>query len=262
VVLPLPLAGASVGDLLVVHDRGAYGASMSSNYNRRLLAAEVLVDAEMRATHPPPLNNTKAAHAGTRAVNTATRRAGRTTALSRRTMEAVGSYLPQSGRRRFMKTLFLVRHAKASRDNPALPDHERPLHERGHEDAPLMGGRLAQRHVKPDLIISSPAVRALSTAQAFAHALGYEPQRIASEARLYASTADTLLAVVRSLDKKLDCVMLFSHNPQLSELAQQLSGEVSYLNTCAVLELRYDTKSWSDIGVIVPSKVKLDAPKL
>ena len=161
-----------------------------------------------------------------------------------------------------MKTLFLVRHAKAGRDDPALPDRERPLDERGSEDAPLMGRRLARHHVQPDLIISSPAVRALSTAQAFAHALGYAPQRIAIETRLYASTAETLLAVVRSLDKKLGCVMLFSHNPQISELAQHLAGEVAYLSTCAVVELRYDMKSWSDIGVIAPSKVKLDGPKL
>lgn len=161
-----------------------------------------------------------------------------------------------------MKTLFLVRHAKASHDNPVLPDRERPLNEQGHADAPLMGRRLVRHHVKPELIISSPAVRALTTAQAFAHELGYEPQRIASETRLYASTADMLLAVVRSLDNQLGCVMLFSHNPQLSELAQQLSGEISYLSTCAVVELRYDIKSWSDIGIIAPSKVKLNAPKL
>ena len=161
-----------------------------------------------------------------------------------------------------MKTLFLVRHAKASRDDQALPDRERPLNERGHTDAPLMGQRLARHHVQPDLLLSSPAVRALTTAQAFAHELGYEPQRIAIEPRLYASTADQLLAVVRSLDPKLGCVMLFSHNPQLSELAQRLSGEVSYLSTCAVLELRYDIKSWSEIGVSAPSKVKLSAPKL
>src|SRR5262245_16049331 len=56
-----------------------------------------------------------------------------------------------------MKTLFLVRHAKSARDDPSLPDKERPLNDRGMRDAPKMGQRLAKRHVKPDLILSSPA---------------------------------------------------------------------------------------------------------
>jgi len=64
-----------------------------------------------------------------------------------------------------MKTLFLVRHAKSSRDDPTLPDKERPLNDRGMRDAPRMGERLAAHDVKPDLILSSPAVRALATAQ-------------------------------------------------------------------------------------------------
>ena len=66
-----------------------------------------------------------------------------------------------------MKTLFLIRHAKSSRDDPALPDKERPLNERGQRDAPRMGERLAKQDVKPDLILSSP-VRALATAEIIA----------------------------------------------------------------------------------------------
>jgi len=64
-----------------------------------------------------------------------------------------------------MKTLLLIRHAKSSRDDIALPDKDRPLDERGKRDAPKMGERLAKRDVKPDLILSSPARRALTTAQ-------------------------------------------------------------------------------------------------
>jgi phosphohistidine phosphatase len=58
-----------------------------------------------------------------------------------------------------MKTLFLIRHAKSSWDDPALPDKDRPLGDRGRRDAPKMGKRLAKRDVKPDLILSSPARR-------------------------------------------------------------------------------------------------------
>ena len=161
-----------------------------------------------------------------------------------------------------MKTLLLVRHAKSSRDDPALSDRERPLNDRGQKDAPMMGQRLAKRHVKPDLIISSPALRALATAQAIAREIGYELRDIAIDERLYASTADALLAVVQSLDKKADCVMLFGHNPEMTELARRLSGEISDMPTCAVAEFRYNVMAWRDVGGTAPSKSMLDAPKL
>jgi len=161
-----------------------------------------------------------------------------------------------------LKTLYLVRHAKSSRDDPSLPDRERPLNDRGKKDAPMMGQRLSQRHVKPDLIMSSPAVRALETAQAIAREIGYEPGDIAVDERLYASSADALLGVVRALDKGLDDVMLFGHNPEFSELAQRLSNEIADMPTCAVAEFRYDVKKWTEVGSIAPSKVRLGAPKI
>src|SRR5262249_1777466 len=153
------------------------------------------------------------------------------------------------------------RHAKSSRDDPSLPDRERPLNERGLRDAPKMGQRLAARHVKPDRVLSSPALRALATAQCIAAEIGYEQQSIVVDERLYASSADDLLAVVRGLDAKLDCVMLFGHNPEFTALAHRLSGDITDMPTCAVAEFRYDTKSWLDVGGITPSKVTLETPK-
>jgi phosphohistidine phosphatase SixA len=67
-----------------------------------------------------------------------------------------------------VKTLFLIRHAKSSWDDPALPDKDRPLGDRGRRDAPKMGKRLAKGDVEPDLILSSPARRALKTAEIIA----------------------------------------------------------------------------------------------
>ena len=82
-----------------------------------------------------------------------------------------------AGARFAMKTLFLIRHAKSSWDDAALPDKERPLNDRGRRDAPKMGERLAKRDVKPDLILSSPAVRALRTAEIIAKKLDYRRKR-------------------------------------------------------------------------------------
>lgn len=160
-----------------------------------------------------------------------------------------------------MKTLILVRHAKSNHDNPALSDRERPLNDRGRQEAVLMGQRLAKRHVKPDIIISSPAVRALATAQAIARKLDYDFRYIDIDERLYAGTADVLLSVVCSLNKKVDCVMLFGHNPEISKFAGRLLGETCDLPTCALAEFRYETKVWCDVGGrIVPSTVTLDGP--
>ena len=160
-----------------------------------------------------------------------------------------------------MKTLFLVRHAKSSRDDPSLPDRDRPLDDRGRRDAPKMGKRLAKRDVKPDLLLSSPALRAVTTAQLIAEEIGLESKDIAVDDRLYASSPDDLLAVIRALDNKLDRVMLFGHNPEFSDLAHRLSSEIVDMPTSAVAEYDFDTKAWSDVGEIEPVKATLDYPK-
>ena len=70
-----------------------------------------------------------------------------------------------------------------------------------------------------------------------------------------------MLAVIRALDKKLEHVMLFGHNPEFTELAHRLSSEILDMPTCAVAEFRFDTTAWSDIGEVEPVKVMMDVPK-
>ncbi|HMK86109.1 MAG TPA: histidine phosphatase family protein [Steroidobacteraceae bacterium] len=160
-----------------------------------------------------------------------------------------------------MKTLFLVRHAKSSRDDPRLADRDRPLADRGALDAPRMGKRLAKRDVQPDLILSSPARRALATATIIAAKLGYKLKDIVVDERLYPGTEGELLAVIRALDDKLRRVMLFGHNPALAGLAQRLSSEIARMPTSAVAELVFDVKSWSKIGKTTLARATLDYPK-
>src|SRR6266576_332308 len=135
-----------------------------------------------------------------------------------------------------MKTLFLIRHAKSSWDDPALSDKDRPLSDRGRRDAPKMGKRLAKRDVKPDLILSSPARRALTTAEIIAKKLDYKLKHIVVDDRLYAGAVHDLLNVVHKLGDKLERVMLFGHNPELTEFAHRLSSEITRMPTCAVAE--------------------------
>lgn len=160
-----------------------------------------------------------------------------------------------------MKTLFLVRHAKSSWNEPGLPDKDRPLNDRGKRDAPKMGERLAKRNVKPDLILSSPARRALKTAQIIAKRLDYRLEDILVDDRLYAAEADDLLHVIRELGDKPKSVMLIGHNPELTELAHRLSNKITQMPTCAVAELMFDAKSWSSTGKDKPARVTLYTPR-
>lgn len=124
-----------------------------------------------------------------------------------------------------------------------------------------MGKRLAKRDVKPDLLLSSPALRALTTAQLIAEEVGYKRNDIVVDDRLYASDADELLAVIRALDKRLNRVMLFGHNPEFTDLAHRLSSQIIDMPTSAVAEFSFDTKAWSDVGEIEPVKAVLNCPK-
>ncbi len=142
-----------------------------------------------------------------------------------------------------------------------MPDKDRPLDDRGKRDAPKMGKRLAKRDVKPDLILSSPAIRALATAEIIAKKLDYKLKDIVVDDRLYASEADNVLNVIHKLGEKLERVMLFGHNPELTELAHRLSSEITHMPTCAVVEFTFATKSWSNIGKAKLAKVALDYPK-
>jgi phosphohistidine phosphatase len=160
-----------------------------------------------------------------------------------------------------MKMLFLIRHAKSSWDGTALPDKDRPLDDRGRRDAPKTGDRLGKRDVKPDLILSSPAMRALKTAEIIAKKLDYKRKNIVVDDRLYAVAADDLLDVIQKLDDKLERVMLFGHNPELTELAHRLSSKITHMPTCAVAEFTFDVKSWSKVGKATPARVALDYPK-
>jgi phosphohistidine phosphatase len=124
-----------------------------------------------------------------------------------------------------------------------------------------MGARLAKRDVEPDLMLSSPAVRALATAKLFAKELDYKTKDIVVDDRLYASSADDLLEVIHEVDDVHKRVMVFGHNPEMSELAHRLSDKISDMPTCAVAQFEFDAKSWSSVGRQAPDQASLHEPK-
>jgi phosphohistidine phosphatase len=121
-----------------------------------------------------------------------------------------------------MRTLYLLRHAKSSWDNPALADHERPLAPRGRRAAKRIAEHMLRSGIEPELVLCSTAVRARQTLELVRAAI--PGSSVALEAALYGASADELLARVRRLPDAVGSVMLVGHNPGLQDLALLLAA--------------------------------------
>jgi len=147
-----------------------------------------------------------------------------------------------------MKTLYIIRHAKSSWDNLLLDDLSRPLNERGKLDAPRMAKRLKEKKVVPDLMLTSPAKRALETCKRIADILNYNDKKIKIENELYHADLDQLLSVVQSIKDKHDVVMIFGHNPGLTEFVNELGNQnIDNLSTCGIVCYEFAIDSWQDV---------------
>ncbi len=161
-----------------------------------------------------------------------------------------------------MKRLYLIRHAKSSWDDPTLSDFERPLNKRGQRDALFMGQRLHTYHVSPDIMITSPAKRAWTTAQIIAENIEYSRQQILLKNTIYDASIKTLLHVIRQFPDSAGQVMLFGHNPGLTILTESLTDTVvDNIPTCGIFCIDFDTACWKEVHVGNGKKVFFDYPK-
>ncbi len=150
-----------------------------------------------------------------------------------------------------MKTLLFVRHAKSSWKNADLSDMERPLNKRGERDAPQIGVFLKKQGIKADLMISSPANRAFTTAKIIADKLNYPQAEILQHQNLYVFTYHiaSIIEIIKTIDNKHENVLLFGHNPTFSALAYYFSNRfTTELPTCAAICFQFDVESWYDIS--------------
>jgi phosphohistidine phosphatase len=150
-----------------------------------------------------------------------------------------------------MKRLFVVRHAKSSWDDPTLPDFDRPLNSRGRENAPRMGGRLLARGVRPTAMLTSPALRALSTCEIIAQKLGFPTGLIQTNRALYHASPETIKQVLRKLPDSEDepeTLFVFGHNPGLTDFVNLLLNEaIDNVPTCGVVEAQLDINRWREL---------------
>jgi phosphohistidine phosphatase len=147
-----------------------------------------------------------------------------------------------------MKTLYLLRHAKSSWDDPAIADFDRPLNSRGKNDAPAMGKEMLKRKWIPNVILSSSAKRAASTAKRIADEIEYNRKDIEHIDSIYESHYSAYVTEINKLKDKHESVLIVGHNPGISRLTYYLTGESVEFPTCALAKIDFDTDSWEEIS--------------
>jgi len=162
-----------------------------------------------------------------------------------------------------MRRLTLVRHAKSDWSLPGQADWDRPLNKRGQRDAPEMARRLRSRRFKPERILSSPAVRALTTAAVMARELKVPAALVQQDERLYLASPADMLEVIRELGAAVKHLMVFGHNPGITEFANHLSAgdQIDNLPTCGTFTALFDLANWRDLDWGRGQDVEFDYPK-
>ena len=156
-----------------------------------------------------------------------------------------------------MKTLSILRHAKSSWKDLGVADHERPLNKRCRHDAPLMGKLLRDQNITPDLIISSTAIRAASTAKLVAKACKYKGEIIFDKSVYNIEPIDALNLLSRCSDRYYS-ILLVGHNPTVEEIIELLTGSPEIImSTCALAHLTIAIDKWTDINKKQVAKAKL-----
>jgi phosphohistidine phosphatase len=144
-----------------------------------------------------------------------------------------------------MKTLYLVRHAKAVK-SPDMPDFDRPLAERGEREALEIAARFKEG-IGPDGLVSSPSERSLRTAAIFAEVFGYPADKIMKRKALYDQTDTAFNKVIREMNEKYSRLMLFGHNPSISAFAHVIAPEFcGEIPPGGVVCIEVEAASWKE----------------
>ena len=147
-----------------------------------------------------------------------------------------------------MKTLYLTRHAKSDWGNEILKDIDRPLNNRGYSDAYIQSVKFSTDQKHPDLIVSSPAIRAYTTATIFARALKYNAEKIQLDSENYEATTDTFIHTIAATRDDVTTLMLFGHNPGFTEVFDKISDSyIDNIPTCGIVGIQFDIKSWTEV---------------
>jgi len=162
-----------------------------------------------------------------------------------------------------MKELLLIRHAKSSWKEDKLSDFERSLNNRGLRDAPFMGQLLKKKNIFPDLIISSPANRAITTARMVAEEIDYPSSNILEEVKIYEADTQDIFNILKNTDNDKNRIFLFGHNPSITFFANKISKNLRIDNipTCGIVYLKFEIQHWSEIEYYSADFIEFEFPK-
>ncbi|NJX15443.1 SixA phosphatase family protein [Tamlana crocina] len=146
-----------------------------------------------------------------------------------------------------MKELILVRHAKSSWEYDVI-DHERPLKKRGFNDANLVSNHLKNENFNIDLVISSDAVRAKTTAEIFIENLNISNDIVQFEHNLYDFSGELLTQVIKNCNDAVDRLMVFGHNHAITAFVNTFGDKyIVNVPTTGTVILQFDINSWDDL---------------
>ena len=145
-----------------------------------------------------------------------------------------------------MKTLYLLRHAKSSWDEPGLKDFDRPLNKRGLKAAPKLGVYMLKEKIRPDVILSSPALRAKQTTNMVCEAAGLS-SLINFDERIYEASVQRLFEIVTRFEDRIEKALMVGHNPGFEELLAALTGESHRMTTAALACIELRVEKWTDL---------------
>lgn len=161
-----------------------------------------------------------------------------------------------------MKTIYAIRHAKSSWADSSLTDEKRPLNERGKRSAPLMAEMMTLKETRPDVLITSTAKRARSTARRFRDVYGLSKDLVFKDGRLYLATPDEILSVLRELPEDYRTVAFFGHNPGITDFANLFAEDyIENVPTCGVVKLVSTAEHWYDLNTLNTQRTAFYYPK-
>ena len=160
------------------------------------------------------------------------------------------------------KRLILIRHAKSDWGSPSVRDFDRPLNKRGNVNAPEMGKRMVSQNIYPELIVSSSALRAFTTAKYFATEWGIDEKMIQTDKNIYEADLKTLLNIVNHFDDQHNTIAMFGHNPGFTDFANYLSNVNIYnMPTCSIVMLEFPFEEWNLVSSSTAKVLLFDYPK-
>ena len=161
-----------------------------------------------------------------------------------------------------MKSVLIIRHAKSSWDNVLQKDFDRPLNDRGQKDAPSMAKRLLDKKITIDGFISSPALRAYTTAIYFATIYGKKKKEVVTFPQLYEATAPVFYNIVSQTTDALNTIAIFSHNPGITDFVNSLTNtRIDDMPTCGIFAVQADIEHWKDFDSANKTFWFFDYPK-